>query len=54
MVSVEHMREKLSQWNPSWNINRFTDQQLMAIYNKETIRMAEAITKMYSENSPNS
>lgn len=49
MVSQEYMREKLALWHPSWNVERFSDAQVKAIYTKETIAMVRRMEKYYSE-----
>jgi hypothetical protein len=38
-MTTEEMKVKLIEWNPSWNVDRFTDQQISAIYNKERNRI---------------
>lgn len=34
-MTNEQMKDKLLEWNPSWNVGRFTDRQIAVIYNKE-------------------
>jgi hypothetical protein len=37
------MKHKLLEWNPTWNLSRFTDQQIVAIYNKERDKTVQMI-----------
>lgn len=48
-MTVEQMREKLLEWNPLWNVERLTDQQVIVVYKKERKitfdKLLENITK---------
>jgi hypothetical protein len=47
-MTVDEMRKKLLDWNPSWNVDKFTDPQIVAIYNKERDAIVSALLKAYS------
>jgi hypothetical protein len=46
-MTIEQMRGKLLEWNPSWNVDKFTDEQVAAIYSKERNNIVSAILKAH-------
>lgn len=50
-MTIEQMKDKLLEWNPSWNLDRFTDQQIIAIYNKERNKIVQAILERYTQSA---
>lgn len=49
-LTIEQMRGKLLEWNPSWNVAKFTDEQIKAIYKKERIETLNSILDRYISN----
>ncbi len=47
-MTIEQMRSKLLEWNPSWNVEKFTNVQIVAIYNKERNKIVQTILEKYS------
>lgn len=47
-MSVEQMRNRLLEWYPKWNVNKFTDEQIVSIYNKERNKIVDQIVRSYS------
>lgn len=47
-LTIEQMRGKLLEWNPSWNVTKFTDEQVVAIYIKERDDIVNSIIQAYS------
>jgi hypothetical protein len=47
-MTIGQMRDKLLEWNPLWNIDKFTDKQIVIIYNKERNRIVQAIFENYA------
>lgn len=48
-MSIEQMRNKLLEWNPEWNVFRFTDEQIAIIYTKERNKVLDEIFKRFSQ-----
>lgn len=46
-MTIEQMKTKLLEWNPLWDVDKFTDQQIVAIYNKERNKIVQAILERY-------
>lgn len=47
MVTAEYMRDKLREWHPTWNIDKFLDNEIAAIYQKERAKTVEMIIESY-------
>lgn len=48
-MSIDQMRDKLLEWNPRWNVNRLTDEQVMAIYSKERKEIVNELLEKYTK-----
>lgn len=46
-MTIQQMREKLKEWHPSWNVDKFTDQQVAAVYAKERSAIVQSIIEKY-------
>jgi hypothetical protein len=42
---VNYYRMKLGSWFPHWNLDRFTDAQIISIYRREAQKTANEIEK---------
>jgi hypothetical protein len=48
-MTIDQMRGKLLEWNPSWNVDKFTDEQIVVIYNKERSAIVNSIFDSYTK-----
>jgi hypothetical protein len=41
----DYYRQKLREWNPSWNVEAMSNKQVIAIYEKERRKIVQHIMK---------